>query len=312
MVEVTGGTSSGSVLSDTQGKSDEQKHFDLRSWQGLTEVLQAARSAGLSDQAYAGFRDAVLEYAQSGGNRDLKQKIDATIATFGSRGKSETATSSTEPQKKKRKRRRRSSKKNSSQDVENDQLKMSGTSPATPMQPSSRSVFGVRRGIPTFGVSKNDSAKHEVKAEPVQVVQEPEPAIERMPQTKERESYFPDNLPVENVSKVSDEKLNKQEVVLPSLDKNAEEHISTVQEEPEQHQPAIDTPPPQEESKPEPPRLNQSLDAYKARIAEIKHEVNTKIGNPVTLIDSGNDIGKQYMNALLLAMKATNGGSKES
>lgn len=42
-----------------------------------------------------------------------------------------------------------------------------------------------------------------------------------------------------------------------------------------------------------------------ARINVIKREVNTLVGNPVNLIDEHNEIGREYMNALLDAMKKT-------
>jgi hypothetical protein len=44
-----------------------------------------------------------------------------------------------------------------------------------------------------------------------------------------------------------------------------------------------------------------------ARIQEIKHIVNQKVGNPVKLIESHNEIGHEYMNALLDAMKKASG-----
>ena len=39
------------------------------------------------------------------------------------------------------------------------------------------------------------------------------------------------------------------------------------------------------------------------RISEIKRLVNSKVGNPINLISSANNIGREYMNALLDAMK---------
>lgn len=43
------------------------------------------------------------------------------------------------------------------------------------------------------------------------------------------------------------------------------------------------------------------------RIKAIKAEVNAAVGNPVNLIDTTNETGREYMNALLEAMKAVNG-----
>jgi|GEM_PF-443159 len=44
------------------------------------------------------------------------------------------------------------------------------------------------------------------------------------------------------------------------------------------------------------------------RIKAIKKEVNAMVGNPVNLIDVNNDVGREYMNALLDAMKKVNSG----
>jgi hypothetical protein len=46
-----------------------------------------------------------------------------------------------------------------------------------------------------------------------------------------------------------------------------------------------------------------------ARIQEIKRAVNEKVGNPVNLISQHNTVGREYMNALLDAMKKMNGGA---
>jgi len=45
------------------------------------------------------------------------------------------------------------------------------------------------------------------------------------------------------------------------------------------------------------------------RIREIKALVNEKVGNPVNLVDIDNAVGREYMSALLDAMKKINGGS---
>jgi hypothetical protein len=48
---------------------------------------------------------------------------------------------------------------------------------------------------------------------------------------------------------------------------------------------------------------------YLQRIREIKAAVNEKVGNPVNLVDINNDVGREYMGALLDAMKKLNSGS---
>jgi hypothetical protein len=48
---------------------------------------------------------------------------------------------------------------------------------------------------------------------------------------------------------------------------------------------------------------------YLERIREIKTAVNSKVGNPVNLVDINNEVGREYMNALLEAMKGLSGGA---
>jgi hypothetical protein len=48
---------------------------------------------------------------------------------------------------------------------------------------------------------------------------------------------------------------------------------------------------------------------YLTRIREIKAAVNEKVGNPVNLVDINNEVGREYMGALLDAMKKINSGS---
>lgn len=47
------------------------------------------------------------------------------------------------------------------------------------------------------------------------------------------------------------------------------------------------------------------------RIREIKASVNDRVGNPVNLVDIDNAVGREYMNALLDAMKAVSGGTPQ-
>ncbi|MEK7462162.1 MAG: hypothetical protein AAB618_01150 [Patescibacteria group bacterium] len=47
---------------------------------------------------------------------------------------------------------------------------------------------------------------------------------------------------------------------------------------------------------------------YLERIREIKSSVNEKVGNPVNLVDINNAVGREYMGALLDAMKRINSG----
>lgn len=66
---------------DVSGKIGVDR-FDLKSWQGLTEVLKAGKES-LKPDAYAEFRNLVLQYAQHGGDAEFKKRIDDVIETFG-------------------------------------------------------------------------------------------------------------------------------------------------------------------------------------------------------------------------------------
>jgi hypothetical protein len=57
-----------------------------------------------------------------------------------------------------------------------------------------------------------------------------------------------------------------------------------------------------------PYREDASADAARERINAIKQMINTKVGNPVNLVDMDNSVGRSYMTALLEAMKAVSGG----
>lgn len=52
-----------------------------------------------------------------------------------------------------------------------------------------------------------------------------------------------------------------------------------------------------------------SVETYKERIAVIKRIVHETLGNPAAIMDMPNGIGKEYMGALLGALKATGAGS---
>ena len=54
---------------------------------------------------------------------------------------------------------------------------------------------------------------------------------------------------------------------------------------------------------------NVNPNSYLERIREIKSDVNSKVGNPVNLVDINNEVGREYMNALLDAMKRLSGGA---
>ena len=69
-------------------------------------------------------------------------------------------------------------------------------------------------------------------------------------------------------------------------------------------EPLPQTPPPVQEPAPTP---SDPL----SRIKEIKRSINQLVGNPVNLLDANNTVGREYMNALLNAMRVVGGDNRE-
>lgn len=69
------------------------------------------------------------------------------------------------------------------------------------------------------------------------------------------------------------------------------------------------TPAPAEPAPQMVPQASTPEAAYLERIRQIKTAVNSKVGNPVNLVDIDNAVGREYMNALLEAMKKLSSGA---
>lgn len=96
--------------------------------------------------------------------------------------------------------------------------------------------------------------------------------------------------------------------VMPVVEKIAEPVVETPIQKVEVVIPvATPTPTPT----PVPPLPSVTYASPADRIKEIKHQVNEKVGNPINLIDAHNEVGREYMNALLDAMKKSNGGQPQ-
>ncbi len=74
----------------------------------------------------------------------------------------------------------------------------------------------------------------------------------------------------------------------------------------------VERPEPKSNPVPEPKVVTappvQNTNVYLDRIREIKSAVNSQVGNPVNLVDIDNQVGREYMTALLEAMKRLSGG----
>jgi len=79
------------------------------------------------------------------------------------------------------------------------------------------------------------------------------------------------------------------------------------------HTPKAGEPAPAPTPTPEPVATTAPVTDVRARIDAIKHDINGRVGNPVNVINADETIGREYMSALLDAMKRSSaGGGAES
>jgi hypothetical protein len=237
-------------------KVSSPSSFNLRSWQGLTELLKVGKESIKDATAYAEFRNLVLEYAQKGGDAELRTKIDAVVASF---GRTEQPKEEVTP---------------TVVEVVTEEPALPKSEIVPPPVQASAGLVSPRRLIPRFEASKK-SAVIPVVPSSTEITREeiPTPVPVVVPSVIDA--------PTEVVSEI------------PSMISHSVE-VAPVDIVPE-----------------ETPASFTSLEEYKVRITEIKREVNARIGNPATLVDTHNDLGKKYMTALLTALKATGAGQSE-
>ena len=304
-------TSHSAVLADK--KTQLSSGFDLRSWQGLTELLKVGKDALHDGAAYSEFRDLVLQYASNGGDVELRKKIDAIVATFDHGDNAhEQKENLPVPDASVR-----------TKDV------VKATSPS-PLQVASTQVkVKTRRLSPQFGV-RTRSVPQEEKVEPIppppsMPALEPAPVQQftstAAPIPPSASTPIPELVPEQEQPSVAPEEQKVATAVTEQLQKIQENHDRVATAASEKSTPSYTAPVEKlvQEIKPESvPETNapratayKTIDEYKARIAEIKRTVNTSIGNPAALMDAHSGTGKTYMTALLTALKATGGGASE-
>ncbi len=227
---------------------DNRRSFDLKSWQGLTEVLKFARESNVSPEEYGSFRNLVLQYAQEkGSDPALKKKIDDLILTFyRSREEAEKGKKLDEKQ------------------TTHKQPERTGRR----VIPSFMPTFARVESLDEVRATKEAQAEMSVVAE--HVVTPPPTAAEVI---------VPSPVPVSVPPLPQQSEMPPLQVPAVSL---VDQALSGTL---------------------------KSIDEHKARITDIKHRVNLLVGNPIALVDHGNTIGRDYMAALLNALKASSPGS---
>ena len=229
--------------------------LDLRSWQGLTEVLRVGKQHLRDPYAYAEFRNLVLEYAQKGGDEEMRKKIDAMITSFSA----------------------------PMQQPEGQHASSADAPIHTPTTTSQHTEVDVQK-----------NAMEAATLQDAIVLPPTSPLSPVIGRTRVVPQFLPQSLQAQT---------RENEIASSIVDTPT----------PPTPTPSIITPPTDIQTPPPPPTTQPpayaTLEEYKARIAEIKRSVHDRIGNPATLIDTHNDIGKKYMGALLTALKATSPGS---
>ena len=253
------------------GKTQTSSAFDLHSWQGLTEVLRVGKQSLKDPHLYAEFRDLVLQYAQRGGDHELKKQIDSVLVNFKKSAEFSVVQGQPLP-------------------VHEEVVPVeTATIPVPPVveKPpyieevekassvaSQAYTANVRRTTPQFRtVPLTSSVSPQEQIQEIDVVTE-DVVVVAMPS--------PAPLPQE-------EKHVREEIYLETAGPSVVPVIPVYEPE------ATST------------KVFKTIEEYKARISEIKRLVNAHVGNPASLIDTHNTHGRAYMSALLSALKATGG-----
>lgn len=285
-------TSRSAVLGSQKAKSSSA--FDMHSWQGLTELLRVGKELLRDSAEYAEFRNLVLEYAQKGGDLELRKKIDTIVIRFS---------------------------KDTSHAVSftNDHAEQN-------KEPHLKEVKKVPPDayvVPAESVQVSEERHGEINSPDISLDTEPEKTgkfsfgttTRRIPPrfTSFKESdeavvhemlnavreEITDTAPSEQNSKRSKmEKDERKEIV---SEKITDIKSDTLPVSADGLRPVAPV-----------PASFKTVEEYKARISEIKRMVHEHMGNPVALMNTHNDLGKKYMTALLGALKATGAGSTEA
>lgn len=172
-----------------------------------------------------------------------------------------------------------------------------GVTPVAPVtaavaEPEPELAFGASRPAPSFTpVSTNEPPEPSPAPEPAPA---PQPEPQPTPEPEPAPAPVSDSAPAPAQNPSPEPAASPDPAAAPQLAPEpapAPEPVSTPTPPPAAEAPTYDA--------------NQSLQ----RIREIKSLVNDKVGNPVNLVDIDNEVGREYMGALLDAMKKLNSGT---
>lgn len=252
---------------------DKKHAFDLHSQKGVADLLAQVRSSAMPAATKTTIRELVLKYAQRGGDAGVREELEVMLEGIDFNGGT----------------------------GETDSKLVPAEEPAELEEAPAKSSLARRffggRPVPTFAPvsvqqkeAKEASEKNDAPA--------PEPKVMVVETAPTTESVLVEKQPEPAPAPVA--KSEETEEVASVPEPVAEEQKTEPEPAPEPK--AAPEPVPE----PAPAPTNDNL----ARIQEIKREVIALVGNPVNLVNTNNEIGREYMSALLDAMKKNNAGTR--
>lgn len=266
--------------------------FDLRSERGIVDLLAVIRKANIKSDEKRFLRDLVMAYTQTKGDKGVHDELVERIKHY-----QLTPALLNED----------SVKVNDDKGVKSS---VDSTTSATNEKsaPVIHSGFSGGRSVPVFSPQPIQSAST-TPAEPNTPSNSAEPLTTNAKQSVAVKETADIN-PVKAVTGISSrpaavtEETNtppKETVpvpVVPTSSSSAPVTTDTTEVTDKPTQPARNTATPLDDNS-----------QYLTRIQEIKSDINKQVGNPVNLVDINNQVGREYMSALLEAMKALSSGA---
>ncbi|MCA9358857.1 hypothetical protein KC926_01475 [Candidatus Kaiserbacteria bacterium] len=256
-------------------------NFDLDSQAGVAHLLASVRASSISAEQKNELRDLIFSYANGGKDQSVRITLEQKIASYNVVPVASLVTKKAAPK----------------------QVLDFGTSRPSPTFPSSFS----KTQVPVKEVAP--IAKPPVPPTPAAPVVQPPVVSVPAPQSAPAEVL--NNVPPVQPSQTPTAPQAAAPIAAPvaaPAPQPAEPQIPTPAEVVPQPAQASQ-PAPQPVQAAEPAAEQYDASAALQRIREIKSLVNDKVGNPVNLVDIDNEVGREYMGALLDAMKKLNSGS---
>lgn len=278
------------MANDSSFGGAENSNFDLDSQSGVTHLLASVRASTISTEQKNELRDLIFLYANGGKEQSVRITLEKKISTYGLLP-----------------------------------LPLPVNKKVVAEKP--KLDFGTSRPSPSFS-SPTITAVPDSVPEPIAQVT-PKPSQELVT-PKAEEKVLPTVTPVSSVVSAQQTVASPASIQAPAVPQQppqvqAAPTLTQPEPKPVAPMPVQTKVPVQPESVIQ-PTAQQSKAAESAvpvgqvaetydpevalqRIREIKSLVNDKVGNPVNLVDIDNEVGREYMGALLDAMKKLNSGS---